>query len=538
MKRVFLGLFVSCLVLFSFSMVSAQLTVVSGNITSDTTWSGEVLLRGAVFVQPPATLTIQPGTIIYGEQATIGTLIIAQGARIHAVGTPADPIVFTSENLAVGLTPARGDWGGLIINGYAPINIPGGIAYGEGDTGAYGGSNPNDNSGTLQYVRVEYAGHEFSPENELNGIALQGVGDGTTIDHVQVHMNADDGIEMFGGTVGFKYALVTNCRDDSFDCTDGWTGKAQFLVCQQRADDADNGFEWDNNAENNDYTPRTHPTVYNVTLIGDPTFTYGEESDLGMLLREGTAGDIYNAIVMGFKDAGLELDHAATFTQAQLGNLVIGNSIFSTDLSSTYADQATADVVATWSNIAVLDPMIMNPYSQSDPDFRPAPGSPAVTGAVPVAPPPSDGFFEPVTFIGGVNPDNNWTLGWTNLQICDIKANGADSLTITSADTLSVTVSINPWTISGVNADWWIAAATPFGWHYYVYPTGWFYGPDVADIQPAYQGALFGLGSTPVLDITGLPAGAYAFFFAVDTNMNGQIDGNRLKYDGVAVTVN
>ena len=106
----------------------------------------------------------------------------------------------------------RADWGGLIINGNAPINVPGGEAIGEGDTGRYGGTNPDDSSGVLRYVRVEYAGTEFSPDNELNGIAFQGVGRGTQVEFVQVHFNQDDGIEFFGGTVDVKYAVVHRDR--------------------------------------------------------------------------------------------------------------------------------------------------------------------------------------------------------------------------------------------------------------------------------------------------------------------------------------
>ena len=146
-----------------------------------------------------------------------------------ADGTPDAPIIMSSD-AAIG-SRARGQWGGLIINGSAPTNQ--GVTFGEGDTGAFGGNNPSDSSGTLRYVRLEFAGIEFSPDNELNGIAFQGVGSGTIVDHVQVHMNQDDGIEMFGGTVNLKYVLVTGARDDSFDWTDGWTGKGQFWVAQQ-----------------------------------------------------------------------------------------------------------------------------------------------------------------------------------------------------------------------------------------------------------------------------------------------------------------
>jgi TRAP-type mannitol/chloroaromatic compound transport system permease large subunit len=137
--------------------------------------------------------------------------------------------------------------------------------------------------------------------------------------------------------------------------------------------------------------------------------TFGEESDIGLLLREGTAGEIYNVIVMGFKDSGLAIDHDATFTQANLGNLVMGSVIFSTDLGATYADAATGTVAATWSNIVVTDPMLMDPYSKTNFDFRPAADSPAADGTVPVVNPPNDGFFEAVDYIGGVDPDNDWT---------------------------------------------------------------------------------------------------------------------------------
>ena len=133
-----------------------------------------------MFVEGGATLTIDPGVKIYGEQASNGTLIIAQGSKIMADGTADAPIVMSSD-AAIG-SRARGQWGGLIVNGSAPTNQ--GVTFGEGDTGAFGGNNPADSSGTLRYLRLEYAGIEFSPDNELNGIAFQGVGSGTVVDHV------------------------------------------------------------------------------------------------------------------------------------------------------------------------------------------------------------------------------------------------------------------------------------------------------------------------------------------------------------------
>ena len=388
--------------------------ILEGKITVDLTLkaSREHVLRGAVFVENGATLTIEPGTTIYGEGVSNGTLIIAQGSKIMAEGTPNAPIVFTSDALEG--SRGRGQWGGLIINGRAPSNQ--GVTFGEGDTGAFGGNNPSDSSGVLKYVRVEFAGIEFSPDNELNGIAFQGVGSGTVVDYVQVHFNQDDGIEMFGGTVNIKHALVTGARDDSFDWTDGWTGKGQFWIAQQRGDEADNGFENDNSSKNNDATPRSAPTIYNATLIGDPQ---GPTSDTGMLIREGAAGIYRNIIVHGFKNkAGLDIDNASTIAQANGGSLTIQNTIFSNNQPGNFAEPDEDFDEAAWAmdpafNNLEADAKLRNPFAQSDPDFRPAADSPAVNGTIPVAPPPGDGFFEPVNFVGGMGPNDNWTQGWT-----------------------------------------------------------------------------------------------------------------------------
>lgn len=241
---------------------SAQI-VLQGAITSDMTLTNDntYLLRGGVFVGDDVNetiLTIEPGTVIYGEASTYGMLVIRRNSKIMADGTVDAPIVFTSDQVH----PARSDWGGLILNGNAHLNVPGGEAYGEGSTGLYGGGltpDDTDNSGVLRYVRVEYAGREISPDNELNGIAFQGVGSGTTIEYCQVHMNKDDAFEWFGGAAWAKYLYATGCADDQFDWTEGWNGKGQFFVCQQYEDDADQGIEADNNAEDNDYTPRAHP---------------------------------------------------------------------------------------------------------------------------------------------------------------------------------------------------------------------------------------------------------------------------------------
>ena len=232
---------ISMFMLLLMTQPGYALVNVSGDITSNTTWSQDILLKGPVFVRKPATLTVQAGVTVYGEKASIAALIIDRGAKLNAIGTKDKPVVFTTDQAS----PQRGDWGGLIINGYATLNVTGGTKEGEGDTGTFGCSaaecNDADSSGALQYVRVEYSGIQFSPDNELNGIAFQGTGSGTTVDHVQAYFTKDDCIEFFGGTTNIKYAIMTACGDDSLDWTDGWRGNAQFLVAQQRGDEADSG---------------------------------------------------------------------------------------------------------------------------------------------------------------------------------------------------------------------------------------------------------------------------------------------------------
>ncbi len=412
--------------------------IVTGSIMNDVTFTADniYVLSGAVFVEEPARLTIEAGTTILGESATNGTLVIAQGAQILANGTAEAPIVMSSDQ-EEGMRN-RGDWGGLIINGRAPLNIEGGEGEGEGDTGTYGGDDPMDDSGHLYYVRVEFAGTEFSPDNELNGIAFQGVGDRTEVDHVMVKFNKDDGVEFFGGTVEVKHVICFGIADDSFDWTDGWQGKGQFLIGLQVGDDADQGIEADNNADNNNLEPRSNPTIYNLTLIGDPNPMREDvetaESDIGMLLREGTAATIRNFIVMGFKEAAVDIDHEATFSQAIDGMLTLGSGIvydncsvegcsgqFMMDDDDMAAPMTTAEFLRYYSPYVYFgDPHLEDPYNIDAPDFRPHDDSPAVTGMVRPAYAPYDGFFDIADFIGAVgypgSGQDTWWQGWTDFS--------------------------------------------------------------------------------------------------------------------------
>ncbi|MCO4773297.1 MAG: hypothetical protein KDA24_24900 [Deltaproteobacteria bacterium] len=382
--------------------------ILSGTIVENWTIPAGVpyLLRAGVTIGDDTSetvLTIEAGATIFGESATDGLLVIARNSRIEANGTAAAPIVFSSDKEAG--SRARGDWGGLIINGNAPINSADpaecdnedGWAFGEGGTGWYGGCDVDDNSGTLNYVRVEFAGTLVSPDNELNGVAFQGVGAGTTVDYLQVHMNADDGVEFFGGTVSAKHLVLTGIGDDSLDWTDGWQGNAQFVLAQQYDDASDNGIEADNNGDDRLAAPLSAPRLANVTLIGAPS---SDASDVGMLLREGTAANLMNVLVTDFNDACLDIDHDETFANVDSGDLTLEYATLdcSTNISpddeeaaqQSFFDAGTGNVEAA---IDLTDWVPTTEIAGGDPSAW-------------------DSWFDAATYQGAIG-SVDWTADWT-----------------------------------------------------------------------------------------------------------------------------
>lgn len=430
MKKTFLTLLIT---LSLISINFAQLVEITGNITSDMTLTNNrtYKLVDYVRVQPPATLTIQEGTLIVGDNATEGTLIIMPGAKINANGTEQAPIVFTSEFALAGsgTTPTYGDWGGIIILGNAKINVPGGTAAIEGPGDTYGGNDDEDNSGVMRYVRIEYPGIAFSLNNEINGLTFGGVGRGTTIEHIQVSYSGDDSYEWFGGTVNAKYLIAYRGWDDDFDSDFGYTGKLQFLVSYRDPDIADqsssNGFESDNDGSGTLNTPITSPTWWNVSLIGPLATTSTPINSLykrGMHLRRSSRNKISNALIMGWP-TGIRLDGVNTIQGAMNGDMWIDNSIVSgwtsAALDTTAAGGANFDI-NTWFTSnggrtypTNTDVMLTDAFNLSDPNPVPMAGSPALTGA---ATPPNDGFFDPTaTFVGAFGVDN-WMDGWTTFN--------------------------------------------------------------------------------------------------------------------------
>jgi hypothetical protein len=405
---------------YSINSVSAQSNIITlrGEITKSMTLTpaNRYVLEGGVFVRAGATLKIKAGTQIFAGPRSF--LVVDRGAKIMAKGRSNKPIIFTSAQDAG--NRRRGDWGGIIINGFAPINNGDsrGEADGEGNTGKYGGNNPDDSSGMLRYCRIEFAGFPLSPTNELNGLALQGVGRKTEIDYLQITESGDDAIEFFGGTVNVKHLLLYGSMDDAFDWTGGWQGKAQFVLVQQDGSiESNNGIEADNNSENNDLTPRSNPTIHNITLVGDSSTKTA--SSIGMLLRVGTGATIRNFIVQNYKDFGVRVKDQSTLNQLNSGGLVLESGVIFdnkkgvSDFQNNDGSNA-GDLSGIFRNVVTQDPQLVDGLNKNNPNFRPKVGSIALSSSM--VTPTTDPFFEKVNFLGGIGPNDSddWTKGWTS----------------------------------------------------------------------------------------------------------------------------
>jgi PKD repeat protein len=334
----------------------ATTQTVSADITTNTTWSGVVLLQNKIYVKNNATLTIAPGTIIRGDKVTQGTLIITRGAKLNAQGTVSQPIVFTS-NEAVG-NRNEGDWGGVVLLGLARNNQPGGVANIEGivattDT-QYGGAFDNDNSGTIKYVRIEFAGIALEPNKEVNGITFGSVGSATTVDYVQVSHSGDDSFEWFGGTVNCKHIIAYRGLDDDFDTDFGYRGKVQFALSIRDKDVSDapgdsNSFECDNDANGTTATPKTRPIFSNVTLVGPKgngsiTLPVGEKFEKAFRLRRNSAVSVLNSLVTGW-EKGLSIEGAPVVANLNGDTMVFVNNILTNFATPSWTSNNTNTVL-------------------------------------------------------------------------------------------------------------------------------------------------------------------------------------------------
>ncbi|CEM11109.1 unnamed protein product [Vitrella brassicaformis CCMP3155] len=290
--------------------------VVESNVTGNAVWHNDkvYLLASQIHVHPPAILTIEPGTLIRGVN------VIKRG---FFTGLTSALVVNPAEDVNDETKPEREKWGGLVILGKAPTNNGGDDGMDVIDSLVpevkYGGTNASDDSGVLRYVRVWYGGKEIGENNEINGITFGSVGNGTTVEYVEVAFDVDDGIELFGGTVNLRYVSLRCNGDDSLDADNGWQGKAQFIfivVCKNGTHEEDRylidkAFEFDSNGKGFDLEPRTHPQISHVTVLGpgssNDTWERTAASKRLFEFREGAGGTYVNFIVTD-AEAGIDFD--------------------------------------------------------------------------------------------------------------------------------------------------------------------------------------------------------------------------------------
>lgn len=409
----------------------------TGNIDGDRTLvntraynlSGVVLVRNGV-------LRIEPGTFIVGQPGSQppSVLVVTKTARIEANGTRSRPIIMTSSQ-PFGQRK-RGDWGGLILLGTARGNMPAERQFIEGLTQSedtrFGGDNDSHNCGTLRYVRVEYAGAELAPNNEVNGITWGGCGSATITENVQSHYGFDDAFEWFGGNNDASNLVATYAGDDNIDVQLGYRGRIQNVIILQNAERGNRGIEADNSEFNNTATPLGTAEMWNFTMVGSGLPGLDESNSPGIFLRRGAAGTLNNMIVMNFSSLGAQFTDAATLanidTNALTANgILLWNNGRATSAANTVDAQVHTDIRTFAAgtrgqgrNFVSVDPMLRRPFEFSDPDFRPLPGSPVYDATWVVA--PDNGFYDQSANYIGAMGDIDWTEEWSNfLQEADLR---------------------------------------------------------------------------------------------------------------------
>ena len=432
LSLLFIGLFAVTAI---FAQSLKEVVTISSNITANATWTANkvYLLKGIVKIENGVTLTVEPGTVVKGGQAADGSkatcLLVDKGAKLIAIGTAEKPIVFTSGQPKG--ERGYGDWGGIVMFGNAPGNKTNPQYEGGVIPGTYGGNNPADNSGTLKYVRIEFAGFPFEQDRELNSLTMCGVGNGTSIDYVQCSYNNDDAFEWFGGTVNAKHLVAFKTNDDCWDVDQGFSGNIQFGVSIADPTIADistkNGFEVDNDAGGTNEGPKTSAVFSNMTVIG----AFKDTSDVrdplhgrGGHLRRNNQISIFNTIIMGWRE-GIRMDGANTFANFR-GNVGFMQNIifaghkrnFNGAAGVTAADfQTFFDSTGNNNRKFNLNSEVMleDAFNFTAPNFRPKTGSPALTGGSFTNSKISGSFFTPTTYVGAFGSED-WTATWTEFD--------------------------------------------------------------------------------------------------------------------------
>ena len=412
----------------AFAQLTPTDSTISGTITGHPVLNKNkvYLLSGFVKVDSLASITIPAGTVLVGEKLTQGSLIITRGGKIFANGTATEPIVFTSQQPS-GLR-SRGDWGGVVICGAATCNRPGNNFLVEGNIAEYaGGTDPHDNSGVMRYVRIEFPGIAYTPNNEINGLTLAAVGDGTIIEHIQVSYSGDDSYEWFGGTVNCKYLIAYKGLDDDLDTDFGFTGKIQFALVYRDPFLADvsnsEAFESDNDGTGTTLTPRTEPIFSNITVVGpkrNATDVSGTDYNslfyYGIHHRRSSRHNLFNSVVMGFDEGGIYFD--GTVVQGDTANFAYRNNVF-TGMSKLVEPVSYNAWFSSYNNTLLPNPndvLLKAPFNQSSPVCVPQTGSVLLSGASFSGGKISDPYFTHVSYRGAFsgNGAERWDLGWAN----------------------------------------------------------------------------------------------------------------------------
>lgn len=394
---------------------------------------GTFTLKGYVYFEDGSEINIAAGATIKSDVTDKGALIIERGAKINAIGTSAKPIVFTSGKAVGERNP--GDWGGIVILGKATTNrtteptIEGGVGKN------YGGTVDNDNSGTLKYVRIEFAGIAAQPNSEINGLTLGGVGSGTTLEYIQIVYGNDDAYEFFGGTVNAKYLVAFATADDDFDFDFGYRGRIQFGVALRDPNfidggDAGNGIECDNDGTGTNATPLTRPVLSNFTFVGpNVDNTASKNHNFANRFRRSTNFVLNNSVLIGWMKGGLSLESDGTYnsfvganaTSEFKNNLIHANAATFRIGSDITVAGANGDAVKTKAegsaSVALASTAaagLGDPFNRTAPNMIPNAGSPALTGAA-FAGDLTNSFFTATTYRGAFST-TNWMAGWTNFN--------------------------------------------------------------------------------------------------------------------------
>jgi hypothetical protein len=441
-------MFITISMMLTIHFMAAQVTITDAGLqgNQDYHWTSdkEYLLDGLVFLEAGGTLTIDAGTVIRGKEVpsngndNTSALVIARGAQIEATGTSENPILFTAEsdNLQGNLLPSDcGQWGGLIILGKAPAHADGkselaieGIPSGD-SRGLFGGNEPTDNSGTLQYVSIRHTGVGLLPGSEIQGLTLGGVGSNTTIEYVEAYASCDDGVEIFGGTVDLRHFVVAFATDDSYDFDLGWRGTGQYLFALQLSGTGeayDKVGEWDG-ASPDDAPLYSKPHLSNVTFIGPGQNSTGAQN--AIVMRDAWGGTLYNSILVDFPGVGIEVEDLESGIDAY-GRLD-SNIVISSNTWAQFGSASTADELVkisggnpTEPNASTLKAHLSDHNNLVEPGNVLA-GIGRMPGSTSLDPRPVSGYanaatvpavLDQTTYRGAFDPaGTNWLEGWTAL---------------------------------------------------------------------------------------------------------------------------